>query len=89
MEDNPTSIPVYGPLAPVSGGERLRTRAERVRYAYSQTQLAMLLVGPVVIVVWVFLRDQVEPERISNLALALRRRHWCCAGTRPLPSYGR
>jgi len=71
VNDNEPSIPAYGPLPPVSGDERAATRAERVRYAYSQTRLAMLLVGPVVLVVWLFLHSQVEAGRISNWCIAL------------------
>ena len=71
MKDIEPSVPAYGPLPPVSEDERLSTRAERVRYAYSQTRLAMLLVGPVVLVVWMFLHSHVETGRIANWCIAL------------------
>ena len=76
MDDNRSDRPappppVLGPLPRVTGDERERTRAERVRYAYTQTRLAMLLVGPVVLVIWLFLRDLVPSGRISNWCAAL------------------
>ncbi len=69
---NHTKLPAaaYGPLLTVTAYERERTRSERVQYAYSQTRLAMLLVAPVVIVIWLFIRGQVDPSRIA---------HWCIA----------
>ena len=61
----------YGPQLQVTAEERGRTRAERVRYAYSETRLAMLLVAPVVAVIWLFLRDEVDHGRIGRWCLAL------------------
>ncbi len=70
MNDKKPTAQAYGPLLPVTAEERERTRAERVQYAYRQTRLAMLLVAPVVIVIWLFIRDQADPSRIAN---------WCAA----------
>ncbi len=70
MNDKMPTAQAYGPLLPVTAEERERTRAERVQYAYRQTRLAMLLVAPVVIVIWLFIRDQADPTRIAN---------WCAA----------
>jgi signal transduction histidine kinase len=54
----------------VSAADLARTRAERVRFAYAETRLAVALVVPVVAIVWLFLRDEVEDRRIA---------HWCIA----------
>ena len=70
MNDKKPTTQAHRPLLPVTAEERERTRAERVQYAYRQTRLAMLLVAPVVIVIWLFIRDQADPSRIAN---------WCAA----------
>ena len=62
---------VLGPRLAATASERRRTFEARLRYALSQTRLAMLLVAPVVTVVWLFLRDQVETHRFANWCLAL------------------
>ncbi len=72
MSDAATKATVYGPRVAVSALERSRTYSERVRYAYTETRLAMLLVAPVVAVIWLFLRDEVEPVRLWT---------WCAAIT--------
>ena len=66
MSDAKPPATDYVPRLTVTASERERTLAERVRFAYGETRLAILLVGPVVAVVWLFLRDQVEPQRIAN-----------------------
>ncbi len=72
MIDKRPPAPANAPLLRVTVEERHRTRAERVRYAYSQTRIAMLLVAPVVLVIWLFIRDLADPARIA---------HWCLAMT--------
>jgi signal transduction histidine kinase/CheY-like chemotaxis protein len=61
----------YGPQLLVTARERDRTRAERVRYAYSETRLAMLLVAPVVAVIWLFLRNEADPGRFAAWCIGL------------------
>jgi signal transduction histidine kinase len=65
MNNKKPAAAAFGPLSPVTAEERERTRAERVRYAYSQTRIAMLFVAPVVLVIWLFIRDLAEPSRIG------------------------
>ena len=55
----------------VTASERDRTRSERVRYAYSETRLAMLLVVPVVAIIWLFLREEADPARLATWCVAL------------------
>ncbi|MBI3370995.1 MAG: response regulator [Betaproteobacteria bacterium] len=71
MSDATLPVTASGPRLTVTASERERTLSERVRFAYSETRLAILLVGPVVVVVWLFLRDQVEQQRIANWCIAL------------------
>ncbi len=62
---------VFGPRLIVTRAERERTRSERVQYAYSETRLAMFLVAPVVAVIWLFLRDEVDHARIAQWCAVL------------------
>ena len=71
ISDATPPVPAFGPRLAVTASERRRTRVERVRFAYSETRLAMLLVAPVVAVVWLFLRDEVEQHRLANWSVAL------------------
>ena len=71
MSDATPPATAYGPRLKVTAAERSRTLSERVRFAYDETRLAVLLVGPVAVVVWLFLRDQVEQQRIANWCIAL------------------
>ncbi len=64
-------IPGYGPRLKVTAEDLARTRPERVRFAYSETRLAIALVAPVVAIVWLFLRDEVEDHRIAAWCIAL------------------
>jgi len=71
MNDARTPAMAYGPRIKVTSGDLARTRPERVRFAYSETRLAIALVVPVVAVVWLFLRDEVEHRRILNWCAVL------------------
>ena len=59
------------PRLAATATERDRTRSERVQYAYNGTRLAMLLVAPVVAVIWLFIRDEVDQARIARWCIAL------------------
>ncbi|MDO9237871.1 MAG: ATP-binding protein, partial [Aquabacterium sp.] len=61
----------YGPRTRITSDDLGRTRPERVRFAYSETRLAVALVLPVVAVVWLFLREEVEHRRIVAWCAAL------------------
>ena len=71
MNEPKPQATAYGPRLKVSARELARTLPERVRFAYDETRLAIALVVPVVAVVWLFLRDQVEDRRIANWGIAL------------------
>ena len=71
MSDAAPHATAFGPRLLVTATERDRTRSERVQYAYSETRLAMLLVAPVVAVIWLFIRDEVDNARIAGWCIAL------------------
>ena len=71
MRDAKPSAAAYGPRIKVTAADLAQTRAERVRFAYGETRLAIALVVPVVVVVWLFLSDEVEQRRITNWCIAL------------------
>ena len=71
MGDAKPSAAAYGPRINVTAADLAQTRGERVRFAYGETRLAVALVLPVVAVVWLFLRDEVEDRRIANWCIAL------------------
>ena len=71
MSPAPTTTTPYGPRLKVTAADLTRTRPERVRFAYGETRLAIALVGPVVAIVWLFLREQVEGHRLLAWCVAL------------------
>ena len=70
MKSKMRPAPAFAPLLTITSGDRSRTRADRLQYAYRQTRIAMVFVAPVVLVIWFFVRGEAQSTRVA---------WWCAA----------